>query len=436
MGKRSLLNFFNLVILASVVLIQSCKKDEPTNIPPGDLHIDSFDPASAAKDSVVVIRGANFSQNAVENIVTFNSVTAVVTSATTTTLAVRVPTGCGNGKITVKTGGNTASSAKDFTYIYTVSTLAGDGIPGFKEGNGDVAEFKLPFGIAVDASGNIYVGDGGNNRIRKINADRVVSTLAGNGNAGFVDGAADVAEFHSPEGVAVDATGNVFIADFANYRIRKISAGLVTTVAGNGVAGFKDGDAMTAQFFDPEGIAVNATGNVFVAEYGNSRIRKIANGVVTTHAGNGIEGFKDGLATDAEFNAPFGIAVDASQNIYVGDFANNRIRKITGSTVATLAGDGSNGFKDGPGTTAQFFRPQGVAVDVMGNVFVADRGNHRIRKITTTGIVSTIAGTGTIGFKNGTGANAQFNFPSGIAVDASGAIYVTDYFNHCVRKLQ
>jgi len=419
------------------MLIQSCKKDQPPiGAPPGDLHIDSFAPETAAKGSVLVIIGTNFSPNASENIVRFNGVAAMVTAVTATTLTVRVPTGAGTGKITVGTGGKRISSAKDFTYIYTVSTLAGNGIAGFKEGEGLVAEFKLPFGIVTDASGNVYVGDGGNNRIRKVTAAGVVSTLAGNGNSGFVDGPADVAQFNNPEGVAVDASGNLFVADFANYRVRKISGGGVTTVAGNGIAGFKEGDALAAQFFDPEGIAVDESENLFVAEYGNSRIRKIAAGVVTTHAGNGIEGFKDGAATNAEFDSPFGVAADASGNIYVGDFRNNRIRKITGSTVVTFAGDGMDGFKDGPGVTAQFTRPQGVAVDTLGNVYVADRGNHRIRKITKDGTVTTIAGNGTPGFKNGTGVNAQFYFPSGIAVDASGNIYVTDYLNHCIRKLQ
>jgi len=433
MTQRFLL--FNFLCLT--MLFQSCKKDQqPMGAPPGDLHIDSFAPETAAKGSVLVIIGTNFSPNASENIVRFNGVAAMVTAVTATTLTVRVPTGAGTGKITVETGGKRISSAKDFTYIYTVSTLAGNGIAGFKEGEGLVAEFKLPFGIVTDASGNVYVGDGGNNRIRKVTAAGVVSTLAGNGNSGFVDGPADVAQFNNPEGVAVDASGNVFVADFANYRVRKISGGGVTTVAGNGIAGFKDGDALTAQFFDPEGIAVDESENLFVAEYGNSRIRKIAAGVVTTHAGNGIEGFKDGAATNAEFDSPFGVAADASGNIYVGDFRNNRIRKITGSTVVTFAGDGMDGFKDGPGVTAQFTRPQGVAVDALGNVYVADRGNHRIRKITKDGTVTTIAGDGTPGFKNGTGVNAQFYFPSGIAVDASGNIYVTDYLNHCIRKLQ
>ena len=433
MTQRFLL--FNFLCLT--MLIQSCKKDQPPiGAPPGDLHIDSFAPETAAKGSVLVIIGTNFSPNASENIVRFNGVAAMVTAVTATTLTVRVPTGAVTGKITVETGGKRISSAKDFTYIYTVSTLAGNGIAGFKEGEGLVAEFKLPFGIVTDASGNVYVGDGGNNRIRKVTAAGVVSTLAGNGNSGFVDGPADVAQFNNPEGVAVDASGNLFVADFANYRVRKISGGGVTTVAGNGIAGFKEGDALAAQFFDPEGIAVDESENLFVAEYGNSRIRKIAAGVVTTHAGNGIEGFKDGAATNAEFDSPFGVAADASGNIYVGDFRNNRIRKITGSTVVTFAGDGMDGFKDGPGVTAQFTRPQGVAVDALGNVYVADRGNHRIRKITKDGTVTTIAGDGTPGFKNGTGVNAQFYFPSGIAVDASGNIYVTDYLNHCIRKLQ
>src|SRR6478672_966177 len=198
--------FLLLNFLCLTMLIQSCKKDQqPIGTPQGGLHIDSFAPETAAKDSVVVISGTNFNPNASENIVTFNGVAAVVTTVRATSLTVRVPTGAGTGKITVETGGKRVSSAKDFTYIYTVSTLAGDGRAGFREGEGIVAEFNLPFGIAVDASGDVYVGDGGNNRIRKVTTAGLVSTVAGNGNSGFAEGAADVAEFHNPEGVAVDA---------------------------------------------------------------------------------------------------------------------------------------------------------------------------------------------------------------------------------------
>ena len=254
MTQRFLL--FNFLCLT--MLIQSCKKDQQPIGTPGDLHIDSFAPETAAKDSVLIITGTNFSPDPTKNIVKFNGVTARIIAATATTLTVRVPAGAVAGKISVETSGKVASSANDFAYIYTVTTLAGDGIAGFKEGESSVAEFKLPYGIAVDASGNVYVGDGGNNRIRKVTTTGVVSTLAGNGNSGFVEGAADVAEFHNPEGVAVDASGNVFVADFANYRVRKISAGMVTTVAGNGIAGFKDGDALTAQFFDPKALPLTS----------------------------------------------------------------------------------------------------------------------------------------------------------------------------------
>lgn len=426
------------MMLGVMVFNQSCKKDLQANDRPQDVRIDSFAPESAAKDSVVVVKGDNFSPTTAENLVTFNGVAASVTTATTTTLTVRVPTGAGSGQISVKTGGKVASSAKDFTYIYTISTLAGDGIAGFKEGAGAVAEFRYPFGLAVDASGNIYVGDEGNSRVRKITAQGVVTTLAGNGVVGFVDGAADtVAEFHDPEGIAVDAAGNVYVADFGNNRIRKISAGVVSTLAGTGIAGFNDGAGITAQFWDPEDIAVDTAGNVYVAEYGNNRIRKISAGIVSTLAGNGIGGFHDGANATAQFNNPYGVAAEASGNsIYVADFRNNRIRRITGSSVATIAGDGVASFNDGAGATAQFSHPTGVAADSFGNVYVADRGNHRIRKITAAGVVSTIAGNGTPGFRDGPGVTAQFYFPSNIAVDAFGNIYVADYLNHCIRKLQ
>ena len=297
--------------------------------------------------------------------------------------------------------------------------------------------FTYPSGMAVDIAGNVYVADEGNHRIRKITAAGEVSTLAGSGTAGFSNAVGTTAQFDSPGGVAVDAAGNVYVADSGNHRIRKITAaGVVSTLAGSGVASFLDGTGAASRFDSPRGVAVDAAGNVYVADTVNNRIRKItAGGVVTTLAGSAVAGFLDGTGAAAQFFNPSGVAVDAAGNVYVADTLNNRIRKITaGAVVTTVAGSGVGGFADGTGAAAQFFNPVGVAVDAAGNVYVADRFNNRMRKITGVGVVSTLAGS-IPGYLDGPGSAALFLSPSGVAVDAAGNLYVADTTNHFIRQI-
>jgi PKD repeat protein len=324
------------------------------------------------------------------------------------------------------------------TVNVVVSTLAGSGTAGFADGTGTAAQFNYPHGVAVDSSGNVYVADEYNHRIRKITAAGVVSTLAGSGVAGFADGTGTEAQFYRPNGVAVDSSGNVYVGDHLNHRIRKITAaGDVSTLAGSGVAGFADGTGITAQFNYPGHLALDSSGNIYVADHFNHRVRKITPaGVVSTLAGSGAAGFADGTGTAAQFNYPFGVAVDSSGNVYVTDHSGHRIRKITPvGVVSTLAGSGVAGFADGTGTDAQFYNPYEVDVDSSGNVYVADTTNYRIRKITTAGVVSTLAGSGVAGFADGMGADSQFNNPIGIALDSSGNLYVGDGNNHRIRKI-
>jgi sugar lactone lactonase YvrE len=326
-----------------------------------------------------------------------------------------------------------------------VTTLAGSGKKGFADGAAKEASFRGPSGVVIDGIGNVYVGDYGNNRIRKITQDGVVSTVAGNGNpskqkskASKGETVGTKADFNKPVGLAVDKGGNIYVADACNHLIRKITpAGVVTTLAGSGKPDFADGKGGGARFCSPRGVAVDESGNVFVADSKNNRIRKItATGNVTTFAGSGIEGHADGLGKEASFNKPHGVAIDGSGNVYVSDRFNHSIRKISPSgTVTTLAGSGKPEFADGQGKEASFNQPHGIAVDEIGTVYVADTFNHRIRKIGPSGYVTTLVGSGNPGSEDGYGSAASFNNPDALAIDGSGNVYVADQQNHKIRKI-
>jgi streptogramin lyase len=318
------------------------------------------------------------------------------------------------------------------------TVVAGSDTAGFANGVGTVARFNRPFGIAVDAAGNLYIADQGNSLIRRMDVNMLVTTYAGMpGVAGVVNSADSLSNFNKPFGVAVDAAGNVYVADAGNNMIRDISAaGMVSTFAGTGIVGMANGPD-TATFNLPLGVAVDGSGNLYVADYGNDVIRKISPaGIVSTLAGTGATGADNGAGTIATFNLPEAIAVDANGNLYVADNGNNLIRKITpDGTVSTLAGSGQPGSGNGTGTAASFNSPFGIAVDAAGNVYVADSGNNQIRKITPAGVVSTFAGSGAKGANNATGTSATFNTPSGVAVDAAGNVYVADENNNLIRKI-
>ena len=319
----------------------------------------------------------------------------------------------------------------------TVTTIAGDGTNDFADGIGTAAKFKGPTGIAVDNNGNIFVADRLNHRIRKITTAGVVTTFAGSGVEGFLDGTGTTAQFAEPFDIAIDFNGNIYVADCLNHRIRKISSmGVVTTLAGDGTHGFADGVGSSALFKYPEGIAVDNIGNIYVADAGNQRIRKITpTGDVTTLAGDGNFGFADGPGATAMFGTPCSVAVDADGNIFVAEKQNNRIRKIsTTGMVTTVAGNGNAGKTDGTGTEAQFRTPFGVTIDATGNIYVADSGNHRIRKITPAGVVTTIAGS-TLGYMDGVGTAAKFKYPIGIFIATDGSIYLSESSGSRIRKI-
>jgi len=329
-----------------------------------------------------------------------------------------------------------------------VTTLAGvPGTPGSVPVNGTLGgganppTFNHPSALAVDAALNVYVADTGFNELRLISASGVVSTLAGTGQAGALDAPAVSATFNAPMGVAVDASGNVYVADTGNNTVRELSNGIVSTVAGSaGSTGALDGTGAMATFASPTGLAVSATGSLYVADTGNQTIRLVKpGGVVTTLAGTaGTSGHANATGKGATFYTPRGLALDGAQNLYVADASNNLIRVISPLTVVgNCAGvAGAPGWTEGTGTAVRFNQPSGLAVTVAGTTFVADTGNHVIRQLTAAGVSSTLAGTGQVaGSLDGTGTGAGFNGPTDLAMDGTGNLYVVDAGNQTIRKV-
>jgi hypothetical protein len=310
-----------------------------------------------------------------------------------------------------------------------VTTIAGNGIGDNFNGASTISSINYPIGVAVDLQGNVYVSE--YNRIKKITPAGALSVLAGNGVRGFADTIGAYAEFSPTTGIAVDGQGYVYVADRDNQRIRKITpAGLVSTFAGSSTYGYVDGKGANAKFWTPNAVAVDLNGNVFVSDYSNKRIRKIApDGTVSTLAGDGNTGFVDGPGTQAEFDDIESLAVDQQGNVYVCEQWDGRIRKITPSgMVSTLAANSQSVLE-------VFKEPLGVAVDANGNIYVANQADGVISILNVSGKASNYAGNGTQGYLDGPTATAEFNLPNSLAVDAQGNVYVSDLGNFRIRKI-
>lgn len=314
--------------------------------------------------------------------------------------------------------------------ISATATLIAGGEQGNEDGVGANARFNGPFGITVDINGYIYVSDELNHRIRRISPQGEVSTYTGS-TEGFNEGDLLRAQFNRPQGLSADPYGNVWVADAGNNRIRVIqSTGEVTTVAGSG---------SPADLYRPSAVAYSLSGGLFIADLGNHRVRNwsLRGGMYTVAGGPGA-GFSEGAGDEARFNQPYGIAINQpdplgaqfTQRIYVADEQNHRIRLIMNGSVMTLAGNGVSGKADGTGTSAQFEVPRGLALDAQGNLYVADYWNSRIRKITRDGVVSTI----TAAFSDD-GGLALFIGPTGLAFDFEGNLYVADHGGNAIYKL-
>jgi hypothetical protein len=381
-----------------------------------------------------------------------NAVRKITAAGVVTTLAANLhgPSGIAvDGAGTVFVADTLSQTIRKITPEGVVTTLAGTpDASGSADGTGAAARFFYPSAIAVDPAGNAFVADTINQTIRKITPEGVVTTFAGAAEAsGNANGTGAAARFDNPEGVAVDSLGNVYVGDTNNETIRKItSEGVVTTLAGTaGAAGTADGMGAAARFSHPGGLIVDEAGNVYVGDTYNQTVRKITSeGVVTTLAGEvGRKGSSDGTGTAARFSDPKGVAVDSTGNVFLADYGTNTIRKITSEgVVTTIAGAAPQASStDGTGAAARFDfssweNTSGMAVDSAGTVFLADTYNDTIRKITSAGVVTTLAGTaGERGSDDGTGASARFRSPSGVALDGAGNVYVADRFSHVIRKI-
>ena len=334
--------------------------------------------------------------------------------------------------------------------IVIISTYAGTGTPGSSGDNDQASSSQLnaPFGVCADISGNVYIADTGNNKIRKVNSAGIITTFAGTGTVGSSGdtGKATSATLNNPKKVSVDASGlNVYIADTSNNKIRKVnSAGIITTIAGTGTAGSSGdtGVATSALLNTPFGVYAGTNSNIYIADYGNHKIRKVNSaGIITTFAGTGTAGSSGnyGPATSARLNCPRGVGADSNGNIFIADTSNNQIRKVNSAgIITTYAGStvGSTG-DGGSAISAKFFNPFSVSVDINGNVFIADLSNQRIRLINSAGIVSTFAGTGTVGSTGdgGPSTSAGLYAPSDITIDISGNVYIADRANNKIRLL-
>lgn len=330
-----------------------------------------------------------------------------------------------------------------------IATIAGNGSAGYS-GDGGLAinaGLSHPRGLALDSSGNLYISDVDNHRIRRVSPAGIIFTVAGNGTAGFSgDGGMAVnAALADVTSLALDGAGNLYIADRGNRRVRKVTAdGIIATIAGTGISGFSGdgGPATSAQLNTPASIMF-AAGNLYIADSSNQGIRRVgSDGTITTIAGNGVKGFSGdgGPATSASLATPLGMAMDSFGNLYIADGDNNRVRRISpGGVITTVAGNGVGQFAGdlGPAVSASLNIPEDVAVDTAGNLFVADAGNNRVRKVDGAGIITTLAGTAQNGFSGdgGPATQAMLNFPWGLTTNSTGTVYIADRVNNRVRTV-
>ncbi len=429
---------WNLMFLLPgfIFMLAACGKQDLYENPLSPI-IESIYPEQGKAATTLYIYGRNFSPAISDNRVRIGNKEIAIYKSDSASIMAIIPPGLMSGNVQVEVR-NKAVMGPYFTYLPTVivGTFSGSGLIGSEDGSAGEARFNTPRALAIDGSGNLFLADQMNHSIRKITPDGRVSTLAGDGTEGFADGSGAQARFRQPVALVVNADGNLYVADFGNHAIRKVSmSGAVTTIAGDSLAGYSDGTGKSARFNGPSGIVSDQTGTLYVADFFNNVIRQVTPaGRVTTYAGTGTAGATDGDRQNCRFTLPAGMGMGPQGNIYVSDWGGFRVRKITPQgIVSTLAGS-TQGYADGDGKTAKFNTPYAVSCDAAGNVFVADGFNNAIRQIGPGGDVTTLAGGSEAGYKDGSRENALFNGPVGLVYDTlNNNLYVTGWYNHRVR---
>lgn len=437
----------NIIMLMAAVLLISACKDQNDGLPAlDDPSITTISPEKGYPMSTLAIRGENFSRVRLENRVEVNGLEARIIHFNEHSIHVEVPEDGSTGPVSVFVNGR-STLGPVFEYmvppaIYRAETYAGTGTLGYTEGERLSAQLNRPGGVVFDSQGNLIFSDRNNNRIRKVSPDGQVSLVAGTGAQGSQDGPALQATFFWPYGIAIDKEDNLYIADRSNHLIRKIDAatGMVSTIAGSS-SGFAEGNGAQARFNQPTDVAVADDGSVYVADYNNSRIRRITpDGTVSTYVGDGTRGHIDGSRETARIDRAAGVDIDQNGNLYIADRFNYCLRKVTpAGEVSTIAGSRSReyGYADGPEADALFFGIWGVHAADDGHIYIAEiNDNHSIRVLTPEGEVLTIGGGGQSGFLNGEPSTvSRYNTPVGLTIDANGSIYVADLENHAIRRL-
>jgi serine/threonine-protein kinase len=438
------LSLASIALLIAIVVSACSKSSSQPSQPHGTvLSVTAIEPVSGPVQITDTITGTGFSAQSAGDSVYFNGAVAAIVQATTTQLIVTVPAEATTGKVIVKVGDSSATGP-----VYTVlavasdsvivSTLAGSGVEGYKDGADTMASFGYVYGLAADLSGNVFVADGMNMVLRKITPAGAVSTIPGGTRNSPAFGTGPY--IFVPMGVAVDQYDTLFVANLVNGYILTEFNDVYAVLAGDRAESPQNNFAVDT-FASPRGPAVDKNGNVYIADYNHAAIKKInPEGLVSLMAGGtlmysiGV----DGTGASATFNEPTGVAVDDQGNVFVADYLDERIRKITPAGVVTTFAGNNNGLVasiDGVGTGAYFSGPMGIAIDANNNLYVTDYPTNKIRKITAAGVVTTIAGTGAAGSADGAGHTATFNGPTGITVDGGGNIYVSDAGNYKIRKI-
>lgn len=434
----------SILTLFSVVCL-SCG-DSPSPAPPVTGNTDppeltGFSPLSGKKGTVIKIQGKHFGNDVSKVSLQINGLKATINAVTDAEITAVVPDKCGLGKLVLSVNSKDVSSAAAFRYQYTVKTsYFSGGEPGFENGTPQKSKFGTLYNIATDSKGIMFAADLGNCMVRRIETDGSTSTVAGASQGGFKDGKGDHALMKFPIGIELAPDGSIFVADHENHAIRKVLPdGTLVTVAGHpDRPGLIDGNLATAQFKRPYGVKLDKTGILWICDTENGLIRKLSpDGQVTTFAGS-TPGYADGKLRDAKFYMPSYLNFDENGNIFIADKHNHCIRKIAADgMVTTFAGMPTHtGYRDGEAGQAMFNQPCNIQIDKLGNLYVNDLWNHCIRLVYPDGYVTTLAGKGGIeGYKESPGENALFKHPQGCTLDKDGNLFVTDSANQRIRKL-